>query len=202
MQNHTKALVLSLSVFFCSAIAAQTGLKDSVYQKRHSITRSSSLVLSGWGAASLASGLIGKGNTSGEHYYFHRTNAIFGGVNLLLGQIGFWTNRKANSREASVRQVFNGQEKIEKLFLFNAALDIVYVGLGAYLLDKGAGKTGVDRERLRGTGKSVLIQGGFLLIFDGVLYFLHNKNGNRLDAYLQNLSLQPTGNGLGLVYRF
>jgi hypothetical protein len=202
MFNLSKPFLLILFFIISHAGAAQISVKDSVNQRRFVLTRTSSLVLSGWGAASLASGLIAKGNTSGTQYYFHRTNAIFGGVNLLLGQIGFWANRKANSSEASVRQAFKSQEKIEKLFLFNTALDLVYVGFGAYLLDKANSKTGADRDRLRGTGQSVILQGGFLLVFDGVLYLLHNKNGNRLDAYLHNLSFGPTGEGFGLVYRF
>jgi hypothetical protein len=194
--------VLLAYLLFSSNATAQTSLVDSIKYQQVNITRSSSLVLSGWGTLSLGSGLIAASQTSGEAYHFHRTNAIFGGVNLLLGQLGYWTNRRKPTGSPGLPKLFREQEKLEKLFLFNTALDLVYVGAGVFLIDKGNNKTGPDRDQLRGTGRSFLVQGGFLLLFDGVLYLLHNRNGNRLNAFLDRLAFSPAPGGVGLVYCF
>lgn len=51
------------------------------------------------------------------------------------------------------------RETLRRLLLLNASLDLGYLALGLFLLSR-------KETRLRGFGAAVLVQGGFLLLFD------------------------------------
>lgn len=82
------------------------------------------------------------------------------------------------------------QHSIEKILLFNAGLDLAYVAGGFYLKERGLR---TDNSKLIGFGKSVILQGAFLLAFDGVMYGFHQTHLKELQEIMQNISLGPTG---------
>ncbi|WP_232822401.1 DUF6992 family protein [Thermus sediminis] len=51
------------------------------------------------------------------------------------------------------------REALRRLLLLNAGLDLGYLALGLFLLSR-------REARLRGFGAAILVQGGFLLLFD------------------------------------
>ena len=55
---------------------------------------------------------------------------------------------------------------------------------------------------LKGYGSSIAVQGGFLLLMDGVMIMLHHKNSIRLNNKLKNLETGIGPGGLGLTYTF
>jgi hypothetical protein len=72
----------------------------------------------------------------------------------------------------------------ERLLLINSFLDIGYIGTG-FLLRHLSDKSATRSDLLKGYGNSLLLQGGFLMIFDMVLYgtminhpldFIHRLN--------------------------
>jgi hypothetical protein len=64
------------------------------------------------------------------------------------------------------------------------------------------GKTTPNKpERLKGYGQSVMLQGGVLLLFDGVMYAIHQRHGKKLDQLLQKVQLAAIGNGIGVVVK-
>lgn len=190
---------LLLFVSFAQAMA-QVSLYDSVNRKREKINKTSTLILGGWAFINVGTGIIAQSNTTGELKQFYRANAISGGVNLALAGIGLLRNR--HEKTNTVSETFKKQEKLEKFFLFNVALDLGYVAYGLYTKERSYRYSGKKRERLAGTGNSILFQSGVLTLFDGIVYLLHTKNGNRLEQKLQNLSFTAGENGLGLAYRF
>ena len=59
------------------------------------------------------------------------------------------------------------------------------------------------RDRWVGFGNSLIMQGGFLLLFDFIQFGLHTINGKRLDSHWQKLSFRPYGAyGMGLSMRY
>ena len=189
-----------LSLIFCFVASAQSTLHDSVNQKRGQTNRTGMAVLGSWAVLNIGSGLIGQANTSGRQRQFYKTNIIWGGVNLLLAGVGYLREKKEG--QSSLSETFQKQFDTEKLFLFNTALDLGYAAFGLYLRERGNKFTGNKQDRLKGTGDSFLAQGGFLFLFDGIMYIVHTRNGARLYPELQSLSLGPTENGYGLVFRF
>ncbi|MCU0449421.1 MAG: hypothetical protein MUC97_06175 [Bernardetiaceae bacterium] len=118
------------------------------------------------------------GRTSGPLRYFHQMNVFWNLVNLMLVAYTLWQNAAAGSA-FNLPQTIAEQYLIEKLFLFNAGLDVGYVMLGFFLAEKA--KTAARRpERLRGWGYSVILQGGFLFLFDWVMFFRQASITERL----------------------
>lgn len=194
-------ILISILIVLASTQAnAQKNLLDSVNLKRDKIARTGMTILGTWSLANIGTGLVGYQQTTGTRQQFHRVNTIISGVNLTLAGLTYYAIQKRRTKTYSTGQTFKLQESAEKLFLFNTALDLGYVAVGFYLRER-ANRFNDDKFfRVRGTGNSLLLQGGFLTLFDAILYFLNNKNGNRLDVLLNGLSLAQTKNGLGLVY--
>jgi hypothetical protein len=183
-------------------LRAQPSLYDSVNTRHNKISTTGTLVLSGWAAASLVSGLVGKNNSVGELKYFYKRNVLWGSINLGLSGLGYLRIKGEERKAYTAVQTFKRTEGAQKVFLFNTGLDLAYVAFGLYTRERANKFTGNKKDRLRGTGNSLLFQGGFLTLFDGVLYILHNKNDNRLDRKLEGLSFTSTRDGVGLAYRF
>jgi hypothetical protein len=54
---------------------------------------------------------------------------------------------------------------------------------------------------LKGYGESVMLQGGVLLLFDGIMYSIHNNHGKKLNKMAEKLILTTTDFGVGLVLK-
>jgi hypothetical protein len=197
-----KQLIFCLSLFIMKGASAQTTFYDSVNQRLDKVSKDGLLILSAWSLASITSGVIGQNYTMGAKHYFHKTNIIWGGINLGISQLSYWGIRKKGTKGYTAVQTFRRTESTEKIFLFNAGLDLAYITYGLYSRERAQRFSGRKRDQLRGTGNAFIVQGSFLALFDCVLYLLHNKNGNRLYERLQHLSLAATQNGLGVVYVF
>ena len=151
-------------------------------------------VLGGWAVSNLIVSGIADGQTEGSAHYFHQMNVGWGAINLALAGVGYLGARRAarlptSSRAENVR----AQLRTENLYLFNAGLDVAYLTAGVYLLEKGANPTAPgSADRWRGYGQSLLLQGGFLLLFDGFQYAAHHRYGNHaLYPLLSRVSIGP-----------
>jgi hypothetical protein len=83
---------------------------------------------------------------------------------------------------------------MKQVLLFNAGLDVAYIVGGAYLRERGRSRPD-KADQLRGYGKSIMVQGGFLLAFDLVNYVIFKRRGDQ-----QQMQLMSTGPmGLGVV---
>ena len=194
-----KKIILSwASICFATLIFAQQSLLTSYNREREKISKNGIKVLAGYSAANIIYGSIASSQTTGSNKYFHEMNAIWNGITLGITGIGFLTAKKEG--ELSYSASLKKQSDIEKLFLFNAGLDVAYIAGGAYLKERSK-TTNKNPEKLKGYGESVMLQGGVLLLFDGIMYALHNKHGRLLNKMAENIKLASTGNGIGLVVK-
>ena len=154
--------------------------------------RHAMIVLGGWAVGNLGLGLALRDaeTVTGR---FHEMNAIWNMVNLGIAGTGLLT---LGGPETSALAGWGANLKFEKLLLFNAGLDVGYVLGGTYLTER-ARRPGVDAARLRGYGRSVMLQGAFLFVFDLANYWLAH---GRDDAY--RLLVGGTPEGLGLTLTF
>ena len=188
------ACICILSV---TAFAQQTNL-TAFNKERERINRTGIKVLAGYSAANITYGSIAAGQANGSNKYFHEMNAIWNGITLGITGIGFFTAKKEGI--LSFNESLKKQHNIEKLFLFNAGLDIAYIAGGAYLKERSKTTT-KNPLRLKGYGESVMLQGGVLLLFDGVMYAIHNRHGKSLQKMGEKIQLTTTGNGIRLVVK-
>ena len=149
--------------------------------------------LGSWAVGNLRVSGVATGQTDGAAHYFHQMNIGWGAVNLVLAGTGYLAARRATNqppidRAGNVRAQF----RTEKLYLFNAGLDVAYLATGLYLLEKSRNPTAAgSSDRWRGYGQSLLLQGGFLLLFDGFQYATHRRHGQKLYPLLSRFSIGP-----------
>ena len=151
-------------------------------------------VLGGWALGNLAVSSIATGQTEGSAHYFHQMNIGWGAINLALAGVGYLGARRAAGQPAPDRAGnVRAQLRTENLYLFNAGLDVAYLATGVYLLEKSRNPTAPgSADRWRGYGQSLLLQGGFLLLFDGFQYATHHRHGTRaLYPLLSRVSIGP-----------
>ena len=151
-------------------------------------------VLGGWAVGNLLVSGIATGQTDGSAHYFHQMNIGWGAINLALAGAGYLGARRAARQLAPNRaENVRAQLRTENLYLFNAGLDVAYLATGAYLLEKGRNPTAPgSSDRWHGYGQSLLLQGGFLLLFDGFQFATHHRHGNKnLYPLLSRVSIGP-----------
>lgn len=187
-------LLISINVY------SQPGFLHSVNRAHDDISKKGLLLLTGWSVVNISSGLIGQNGTTGADKQFHKKNILWGGVNLGISQLSFWSLHRKRAKIYTLEQSLKRTETSEKLFLFNTGLDLGYIIYGLYTKERSNKYSGEKRDKLKGTGASLIVQGAFLTLFDGTLYLLHAKNGNRLTKKLSTISLSTTGDGISLAY--
>lgn len=197
MKNFLLAFLL-IQFLFSGLLIAQTTQPDLLQINRDRIAMNSNgmLVLGGWAVTNIAIGSIGMSQTSGNIKYFHQMNAAWNTVNLTIAGFGYYGLRN-QSPDIGLSETITEFHNFEKILLFNAGLDVGYMAIGAYLWERGIR---TDSERLRGYGQSMILQGAFLFVFDGILYFMSRAESSRLIESLNNI--QFTGNALSVTFNF
>lgn len=130
-------------------------------------------VLGSWAIVNIAGGMILQSKTEGEMKYFHQMNA---GWNLVNAGISGWSLIRSVAEQSKVADFASASTKLDgfqKTLLLNAGLDVGYMVGGFYLMERSNRDQSPDR--LRGFGKSVLLQGAFLFVFDLAAYFTSRK---------------------------
>ena len=84
--------------------------------------------------------------------------------------------------------------KVDKLFLFNAGLDIGYMAAGAWMLEKSKNDT-KNPQRWKGFGQAIALNGALLFAFDLSAYLIHSSKITQLQPLLR-------GGQMGLSWQF
>lgn len=193
-------LSMSFILILCAFLAqAQSIEQDSIARERIKLVQNNMYVLGAWAGANIIQGTISASNTTGSEHYLHQMNAYWNTVNLAIAGVGLLGIRKQLKQKHSLGSNLREQHKLEKILLVNTGLDLAYIVTGLYLKERGLRK---NNDRNKGYGNSLLLQGGFLLIFDLIQYGQHRKNTKWLEGKQSKLEMGITGNGLGLSYRF
>jgi hypothetical protein len=165
-------------------------------QTRIQYNKTGMLILGSWAIGNIALGGIMAGRTSGETKAFHQMNLYWNTVNLAIAGFGYYSAMK-EVPSSEFWETIGSQQSIEKILLVNAALDVAYMAGGLYVLERGRR---LQKDQLRGFGKSVILQGAFLMVFDGIKFGFHNSHGKELPKIINHLGF--TGDGIGLMLMF
>ena len=101
-----------------------------------------------------------------EAYHFHLMNAGWGLVNAVLAAAGIVGTHPGQTTGLTLAGLLADQLHLETLLLFNAGLDVAYLVTGSWLRASALAPDARRPERLAGFGRSLWVQGGFLLLFD------------------------------------
>ena len=198
MNNQVKLLFLALLLIPISQLIAQENISDSLmsfHQSRMVINETAMLVLGGWAAGNILIGTYGNFKASGEAKYFHQFNAAWNIVNLGIAAFGYFNAVNSDPSSMTNLEIIKDFNSLQNLLLLNAGLDVAYIATGFYLKERP--KNSSNSERLRGYGNSLLLQGGFLLLFDVSLFFIHQNNAD-INLYPHLESLLTGGIGIGI----
>lgn len=192
--------LLFLLLFSISVSAySQQNFQDSMAVARATLQKNNMWVLAAWAGANIMQGSISASNTTGNDHYFHQMNAYWNTVNLAVAGLGLYAAKKQLSGIHTANRNWTEQQKIEKLLLLNTGLDAAYIMTGAYLKEHG---NRINSEQSIGYGNSLMLQGGFLLVFDIIQYAENRRNGKLLEKGMGGWQIGTTSNGVGLAYKF
>lgn len=142
--------------------------------------------LSSWAGTNLVFSGIGWGTAAQEETkYFHQMNMIWNVVNLGIAVPSLIMNKR-NKIDLSYDESIKESRRMSRVFLINAGLDIAYISSGI-LMNHFSKNNGSKSEMLAGYGKSILLQGSFLMIFDLTGYYLIRKKSTQKLAKLGNM---------------
>lgn len=189
------ALITGISLVVLPDLANAQEEWEILAQDRAQVNRTGMQVLLGWSALNMAGGTVGYFQTSGKNRYFHQMNAIWNVVNAGIA-VSALSGMGSDSLQ-SLPMAYKEGLTMEKVLLANAGLDVAYIATGGYMMERGMRK---DQVRFRGYGQSLLIQGGFLLAFDTVLFILNNNHNQELYNILSSVSVSSQGVGMAFTF--
>ncbi len=172
---------------------------DELHALKCKTNRTGMSVLGGWAAVNIAGGAVGYFTAKDQEWKaFHGMNVIWGVVNLGFAGFGYWGAAKERQLNLSCDDMLHKYESTKRLFLLNAGLDGLYIGTGL-VLNAYAGDM-KNPAQMHGFGKSIALQGIGLLLFDGTMYAMHQKQDKKWYKLMQGICF--TGNGIGYRYAF
>lgn len=165
---------------------------------RHQINTYAMITLGSWAVGNMA--VNGALYRSGERdrKYFYQMNIAWNAVNLAIAGFGLYGALNPDTTLTLFESV-QQQSTIEKILLFNAGLDVGYIMTGFYLKERGNNSL-KHHGRLKGYGNSLVLQGGFLFLFDLTVYFIQAGNHGLMKKLLDQVRLAPGSIGIALNF--
>ena len=195
-----KILLLICFTAVCLSAFSQKDVMIKFEKERVNYTKKSMLVLGGWSVVNIVGSGFATNTRNKEVRYFHQMNVMWGGINLALAGLGYYGAGREKIDNPVLADVLKHQNRIEKTYLINLGLDVVYVGAG--LLMNKTSDNQKNPEKFEGYGNSILLQGGFLLLYDAIIYSIHRKHGKKLDGLVDKVQLTGGPGSVSLVYNF
>lgn len=160
------------------------------YQKSLTLQKNGMLILGSWAMMNILSGSYGVLRSNGDTKYFHQMNAAWNIVNLGIAFAGYYGASSGAELSLTDQGMLDEVSHLNRILLINAGLDLLYIGTGIVLWKNGISGTS---DRKMGYGKSILIQGSFLLVFDTVLYLINQKYSEGFLKINDTISFLPNG---------
>lgn len=181
-------------VFFSSFISWAQPVQN-FNKERTEIDKRLMIGLGSWATSNFVVSGIGWATVpKSEDYYFHQMNVLWNTVNLGLAIPGYF-KAKNDNRALTLNETKKIQRKTQNIFLINTGLDVIYISSG-FLLRNSAQSNLSQKDRFNGFGNGLILQGGFLFIFDLTAYAIHKYHAKK---FLNNLEISP--NGLGFRWK-
>lgn len=157
--------------------------------RRNQINQYAMIALGSWAIGNMVVNGALYRSAEKDQKYFYQMNIAWNAVNLAIAGFGMYgaLNSKTN---LTVYESIRQQANIEKILLFNAGLDVGYIMTGFYLKERAENSL-KHYDRLKGYGNSLILQGGFLFLFDVVVHFIQVGNHQLMKKLLDQISIAP-----------
>lgn len=192
--------VVAFSLLVADLEAQDTINVEKLAEQKHQLNKRGMVFLTSWASVNIASGSGAYFTSSYEEKCFYAMNSGWGVVNLAIALPSLLSKPK---KYTTTQQLSYDLKKTEKIFLINAGLDLLYIGAGIGALEFGNNRQNhQDKEMYRGFGKSFILQGSTLLLFDGYMYQMNKKLRKKVTMTHQQVAFFVTPARLHLIYRF
>jgi hypothetical protein len=177
---------LCFFLFFFAAVSATVPAQEngvdleSWNRTRLAVQRNGMIVLGSWALANFAVSGFFMTRTQDRTYFFHQMNVFWNVVNLGIASVGLISALRGPV-DLTLQQTLGEYGNFTRVLLINAGLDVLYITGGLLLYFKG-GASEKHGTRLSGYGLSLVLQGGFLLLFDAVLAVINSGSAGSLRA--------------------
>lgn len=187
-----------LFILLIDYVYSQTTDLDQFNHHRNQINKYAMITLGSWAVGNMA--VNGTLYRSGEkdRKYFYQMNIAWNAVNLAIAGFGLYGALNPDTSLALFESI-QQQANIEKILLFNAGLDVGYIMTGFYLKERAKNSL-KHHDRFQGYGNSLVLQGGFLFLFDLTVYFIQAGNHDLMKKMLDHVTLAPGLIGLTLNF--
>ena len=191
-----RTILLLVLASLAHASFAQTTDLVTFEKERIGISKKSMLVLGGWSVANIVGSGIATNTSNREMRYFHQMNVMWGGINLAIATLGYIGNANEKINNPTLAGVLKHQNRTVKTYLWNAGLDVLYIGSGFWM--NKASDNQKNPDKFKGYGNSIMVQGGFLLLYDAINYAIHRKHGKLLDK----VQLSGGPGSVSMIHKF
>lgn len=206
MKNSPQPHFRSLAFLFILLLplfmqAQEPAALDAVNAHRLQINRTGMTILGGWAVGNMAFSGVQFFRTSGATKNFHQMNIWWNAVNLGLATVSYLGASPESGLGLGLSESVAQQHSIEKILLFNAGLDVGYIMTGAFMRERSRNASAKWAPRLKGWGNSLMLQGGFLFLFDVGMVIAHTRHANAgIMKVLETVQLGPGTVGVDLQF--
>ena len=190
--------ILIISIFILTSnMNLFFGQQQEFNTQRHTLDKRLMTGLGSWaGLNILSSGVAWAMSDNQSNKAFHQMNVFWNTVNLGLAIPGYIKAKKGKTK-LSILETIEEQRKTESIFLINAGMDLAYISSGILLRNRQ--EQNMDKKnQFIGFGNSIILQGGFLLVFDWIAFAMHRKQAKQnLNPLLKKI--EPSAQGIGFI---
>ena len=161
-----KQILFVVSFFSICAFNAQDS--SLVHQQFYGKQETAMKILGGWSAINLVSSPFLKTTAKESWPHFHQMNFNWNLVNAGIAGLGYVGIQKRKEKYWSLSSIEKRRNKLRKSLAVNMGLDVCYMLAGAILKNRAGKMSSENQARNIGFGNSLILQGGFLFVFDGV----------------------------------
>ncbi len=168
-------VLFAVLLTFVPQVAAQNSDEEDrlwqMYNERMDERRSLEWILFGWGGLNVTTGAA---MLTSEYRDFGLMNLAWGAINMAIVTPSLFFSDRPTPEQNSFGDTVREEMRFQRIVAINASLNVSYIMAGAGMLHYG------DSSQIRQFGTSVIIQGGFLLLYDLVLLRYSSRYLNRI----------------------
>jgi hypothetical protein len=181
--------------------AQEISFKDSLAAynlHRIHITKTGMEVLGSWGIVSITGGAAGYFTAKQDELkYFSEMNVLWGVVNTGIAAVSLAGVKREMAAKMEFQQSYGRYLSNKRLYLINAGLDVLYIGAGIGLTAYGQNQK-KDPAIYTGFGKSITVQGIFLLLFDNIMFSANQLDNSKWFRLMNEIRF--SGKSVGVVF--
>jgi hypothetical protein len=190
-----KSCIIFIFMIICSISFAQAPTNTELFdfnKSRNHKTNIGLKVLGDWAIANIATSGYLYYHTKGEDQYFHQMNIMWNGANALIVIASLLPKQK---NDLNLNKTLQWQSNTESTYIASAALDLLYSTAGLYLTER-AKNDFPNHDKFQGWGNALIMQGGFLFLFDTSMFIVHKHNGKKLYRMMDKINIGTSGLGI------